>query len=125
MFVEFKFRYTVRLAGGFMGSLLGPVLANIFVRFHEKGLLSGLEKPEVYFLCANDKFHLFNNEMKGDLFFTSLNNFHPAIKFTQEKEENNVSLLLVCRTTSCFLTSIYKKSTLYWFVCLLELFQPH
>ena len=59
-----------------MGSPLRPVLVNIFVGFHKKGLLSAPEKPEVYFHYVDDIFCLFSSEKEADLFFTSLKNIH-------------------------------------------------
>ena len=90
------------------------VLANIFWGFCKKGLLSGSEKPEVYFHYLDDTFCLFNSEMEADIFFTSINNVHSALKFTLNMKTNS-SLpfldVLVCRTIFCFLTSVHRKPT--------------
>ena len=50
MSIEFSFDGIMyrQTEGVSEGSVLGSALANIFEGFHEKGLLSGLEKQEVY-----------------------------------------------------------------------------
>lgn len=72
-----------------MGSSLGPVLANILVDFHEEGLLFSFNKPDVYFRYVDDTFCLFSKETEADLFYTSFNNIHPALKFTLDEETNS------------------------------------
>ena len=60
-------------------------------------------------------FCFFRNQTEVNNFFALLNTIHPALKFTLEKE-NNFSVLpfldvLVCKTTSGFLTTIYGNFT--------------
>ena len=55
-----------------IGSPLGPTLANIFIGFHEKGLLSCQNKLEVYFCYVDDTFCLYNSETEVDLFLFPL-----------------------------------------------------
>ena len=52
-----------------MGSFLGPALANNFIGFYEKELLSSPNKPEVYFHFVDNTFCLFNNETEVDSSF--------------------------------------------------------
>jgi len=98
-----------------MGSPLGPVLANIFVGFHECRLFDNTAKPGVYLWYVNDSFIIFGSELDCDHFQEKFNLLHPALKFTIEKEQNN-SLhfldVLVEKEGTGFLTSIYKKPTL-------------
>ena len=65
-----------------MGSLLAPVLANIFMGFHESKLNEyNLNKPKFYLRYVDDILATFDN--KQDSFFLNfLNNRHPNIKFT-------------------------------------------
>ena len=69
-----------------MGSPLAPVLANIFMGFHESKWLDeyNLNKPEFYLRYVDDVLAAFDNKI---LFFE--NNRHPNIKFTIEKQINH------------------------------------
>lgn len=87
-----------------MGSSLGPILANISVQ--EESVLLKSDKPDVYFRYVDDTFCLFDNEIKADQFLASLNNIHPALKFTQKKEvDSSLPFLdvLVSRSASGFI----------------------
>lgn len=89
-----------------------PILANICVGFQEESVLLKSDKPNVYFRYVDETFCLFDNEIKADQCLMSLNNMHPALKFTQEKEAiSSLPFLdvLVSRSTSAFITSVYRK----------------
>ena len=96
------------------GSPLRLALANIFVGFHWKGLLSRPNQQEVYFRYIDDTFCHFNSDTDVNLFFTSLNNIEPAIRYTLDRE-NNFTLpfldVLFCRNPYCYVPSIYRKPT--------------
>lgn len=87
MSVEFSLNGIMyrQVDGVSMGYPLGPILASIFVGFHEESVLSKPNKPDVYFCYVDDTFCLFDNEIEVDHFFLFLNNMHPTLKFTQEK----------------------------------------
>ena len=70
-----------------MGSPLVPVLANIFMGFHESKWLNeyNLNKPKFYLRYVDDILAAFDNEQDSLNF---LNNRHPNIKFTIEKQIN-------------------------------------
>ena len=57
---------------------------------------------------------IFKTETECDTFLKRLNNLHPALQFTFEKEEND-SLpfldVLVEKSNTGFLTSVYRKPT--------------
>ena len=106
-----------------MGSTLEPALANTFEVFHEKGLLPSPNKPVVYFRNVDDTFYRFSSQTVADSFFTSFNNIIPV--FTQDWEINFTFLdILVCRTTSCFINSIYHKPTFTSFYTYWDSFCP-
>ena len=93
---------------------LGPTIAGIFVGFHEVDLFSKYKAPDVYFRYVDDTFCVFGCETGAGEFFSHLNNIHPGLRFTLEKE--NYSTLpfldvLVCKETSAFLTTLYCKPT--------------
>ena len=92
----------------------GPALANIFVGFHESRLFNNTVKPGVYFRYVDDTFVIFGSELECDRFHVNLNQLHPALKFTVEKEQNNSLNFLdvsVEKGGTGFLTSIYRKPT--------------
>lgn len=98
-----------------MGSPQRPVLANIFVDFHEEGLLFSSNKPDVYFCYVDNTFCLFSNETEADLFYTFLNKINPAFKFTLDKETNSsLPFLDVCRNFFWFSYFGIQKTELYW-----------
>ena len=76
-----------------MGSPLGPVLANIFMGFHEKDWLSNCQtqiKPLFYARYVDDIFCLFKNEQDSELFLDYINKQHKNIRFTIEKENEGI-----------------------------------
>ena len=74
-----------------MGSPLAPVLANIFMGFHESKWLNeyNLNKPKFYLRYVDDILAAFDNEWDSLNFFNFLNNRHPNIKFVIENQINH------------------------------------
>ena len=74
-----------------MGSPLAPVLANIFMGFHESKWLNeyNLNKPKFYLRYVDDILAAFDNEQDLLNFLDFLNKRHPSIKFTIEKQINH------------------------------------
>ena len=81
----FNSKFYNQIDGVAMGSPLAPVLANIFMGFHESKWLNeyNLNKPKFYLRYVDDVLATVNNEQD------SLNNKHPNIKFTIEKQINH------------------------------------
>ena len=71
-----------------MGSLLAPVLANIFMGFYESKQLNeyNLNKPKFYLRYLDDILVAFVKEQDSIIFFSFLNKRHPNIKFMIEKQ---------------------------------------
>ena len=116
--IEFSFdNIMYRQVNGLgMGSILSSILANIFVGFLEKRLFgSNIEyKPEIYFRYVDDSFAVFYNPDHCLYFLNVLNSLHPSLEFTIEMEENDKLPfldVLVKKTGSCILTSVFRKKT--------------
>ena len=103
-----------QIGGISMGLAEGLTVAGIFVGFHEVDSFTKYKAPEVYFHYVGDTVGVFGSETKASEFFSHSNNMHPALRFTIEKENNfTLSFLdvLLCKETSTFLTTVYRKST--------------
>ena len=100
-----------------MGNCVSPVLANIFMCFHEQVWLDNCPiefKPVMYRRYVDDTFLLFRHASHVMLFHNYLNSQHSSIKFTYEIEKNNSIPFLDCNVTkngSRFETSSYRKPT--------------
>ena len=60
----------------------------------------------------DDTYTIFKTEAECDTFLKDLNNLHPALQFTFEKEENDSLPFLdvwVEKSNTGFLTSVYRK----------------
>ena len=71
-----------------MGSPLAPVLANIFMGFHESKWLNeyNLNKPKFYLRHVDDILAAFDKEQDSLSFLDFLNKRHPKITFAIEKQ---------------------------------------
>ena len=102
-----------QIDGVSMGSPLGPVLANLFMGYHEKKWLQEFDKGKIlrYKRYVDDIFFcMFGNEKNAEHFFEFLNCQHKSIKFTLEKESNKfLSFLdvLIKNEGNRFSTSVY------------------
>ena len=99
-----------------MGSPLGPVLANLFMGYHERNWLQKFDIGEVPLdrRYVDDIFCLFRNEIDAENFFKYLNSKHPNIKFTMEKKASKFLPfldVLVKKEGRIFTTSAYRKKT--------------
>ena len=100
-----------------MGSPLAPVLANLFMGFHESNWIRDYNgsPPLIYKRYVDDIFCLFNNENEANDFLNYLNKKHPNIKFTTESENNNTLPFLDVNIKKLdngkFNTNIFHKKT--------------
>ena len=74
-----------------MCSPLAPLLANIFMSFYESKWFNeyNLNRPKLYFRYVDDILPAFENEQDSLHVLNFLNNRHPNIKFTIEKQINH------------------------------------
>ena len=100
-----------------MGSPIAPILANIFLCFHESRWLDDCPlnfKPKLYRRYVDDSFLIFRDISHVDLFLNYLNSKHPNIQFTKEIENNcHLPFLdLDIKKENCSLsTSVFRKHT--------------
>ena len=117
--VSFSFNDVMyrQIDGISMCSPLGPILANIFVGFHERLLFEKFPKPFIYLRYVDDTFVSFSSRNEALMFFLKLNDIHPSLSFTME-EENCYKLpfldVLVERGESAFLNPCLEKTHVYW-----------
>ena len=101
----------------FKGPPLAPVLANLFMGHHEKIWLGQCRDSQVlsYRRYVDDSFCLFNSKRDADLFINFINNQHPNIHFTMERESNQVlpflDVLLNNKSPQFPVTTVYHKKT--------------
>ena len=100
-----------------MGSTLPPVFANIFMNFSKSKWLNeyNLNKPNFYLRYVDDILAAFDNEQDSLNFLNFLNNRHPNIKFTIEKQINHsiafLDVFISGINNQNFTLQTYHKST--------------
>ena len=87
----FNSKFYNQIDGVAMGSPLAPVLANIFMGFHESKWFNeyNLNKPKFYLRYVDDILAASDNKQDLLNFLNVLNNGHCNIKFTIEKQINH------------------------------------
>ena len=79
-----------------MGTKMGPSYANLFVGFIEQQFFDKFDgtKPELYRRYIDDCFGATScSRQELDYFITSVNSFHPALKFTWVVSECSIAFL--------------------------------
>ena len=119
--VSFSFNEIIyrQIDGISMGSRLGPILANVFVGFHERLLFEKFPKPFFYLRYVDDTFLTFSSRNDALSFFHKLNDLHPSLSFTMEEEKSNKLPFLDVPVERCefsFLNSVYRNSRLLGFI---------
>ena len=100
-----------------MGSPISPILANLFMEFFEKDLLSESNNGIVkWWRYVDDVFCLISGSTNVNELNAMLSSRHTSIKFKYEREENNRLPFLDClviKDTNCgyFKFDIYRKPT--------------
>ena len=79
-----------------MGSPLGPVLAEIFMVELETHLIPTLKGHLLCWKCHVDDIICFHKTGSASHILTTINNFHPSIKFTYETESDNRIFITFC-----------------------------
>ena len=104
-----------QIDGVAMGSPLGPVLANLFMSFHEKTWIQNYKGGNIHFYrrYVDDIFAVFDSCDEATKFLDYINSKHPNIKFTMEIEVSNCLSFLDVLVTNCekTSTSVFRKKT--------------
>lgn len=92
---EFDGKCFIQLQGTAMGTKLAPAYANIFMGKLEQTILSSAPlKPSYYKRYIDDILILWPHpEKELNKFISSLNSFHPSIKFTSEFNSQKITFL--------------------------------
>ena len=98
-----------------MGSPLAPILANLFMGYHENDWIEKAQvaKPTFYNRYVDDIFVVFEPELDAETFHTYLNTKHKIIKFTYEKKIGNKLpfLDILISNNENLQTSVFHKKT--------------
>lgn len=100
-----------------MGILLSPVVADFYMELFEKtAIQSASIKPSCWFYYVHDTFVMWNHGKATVAdFLAHLNNVHPRIQFTIEKEKNFqlaiLDVLVTRKKDGTLGHSVYRKPT--------------
>ena len=104
-----------QIDGVSMGSPLAPILANLFMGYHENDWLEKTQvaKPIFYKIYVDEIFAVFEPELDAETFHTYLNTKHKNIKFTYENQiENKFPILdILISNNENLQTSVFRKKT--------------
>ena len=93
---SFSDNYYKQINGVAMGTKMGPSYANLFVGFIEQQFFDKFDgtKPELYRRYIDDCFGATScSRQELDYFITSVNSFHPALKYTWVVSECSIAFL--------------------------------
>ena len=112
----FNGKFYDQVDGVAMGSPLAPILANLFLGFHEETWLNNFNKADIllYRRYVDDTFCVFKNERDAMSFFEFINSQHPNIKFTFEKQNDGklsfLDVLIDNSSHDCVFSVFHKKT---------------
>ena len=93
---SFAGNYYKQINGVAMGTRMGPSYANLFVGYVEHQFFNQYNgpKPELYGRYIDDCIDAISSSREElDQFITSVNSFHPALKYTWEMSETSLAFL--------------------------------
>ena len=104
-----------QIDGVSMGSPLAPILANLFMGYHENDWIEKTQvaKPVFYKIYVDNIFAVFEPELDEEIFHTYLDTKHKIIKFTYENQiENKFPFLdILISNNENLQTSVFHKKT--------------
>ena len=104
----------IQVDGVAMGSMLGPVLANIFMVELETSVIPNLSNKVKLWKRFVDNTYCLARLEYIDTILLALNSFHKNIKFTIEIEKDNTIPfldMLIIRKSGKIETTVYRKKT--------------
>ena len=113
---SFAGNYYKQINGVAMGTRMGPSYANLFVGYVEHQFFNQYNgpKPELYGRYIDDRIGAISSSREElDQFITSVNSFHPALKYTWEISETSLAFLdiKVSIRGNVLCTSVHYKPT--------------
>ena len=113
---SFASNYYKQINGVAMGTKMGPSYANLFVGYVEHQFFNQYNgpKPELYGRYIDDCIGAISSSREElDQFITSVNSFHPALKYTWEISETSLAFLdiKVSIRGNVLCTSVHYKPT--------------
>ena len=113
---SFAGNYYKQINGVAMGTRMGPSYANLFVGYVEHQFFNQYNgpKPELYGRYIDDRIGAISSSREElDHFITSVNSFHPALKYTWEISETSLAFLdiKVSISGNVLCTSVHYKPT--------------
>jgi len=97
-----------------MGSPISPIIANLFMQKLETSIIPRYEQI-LFYRRYFDDFLSIVKQGTEETILTSLNDFHPSIQFTMEKECNKqlpfLDIHLTCSSNGTITKKVYRKPT--------------
>ena len=110
----FQGKYYEQVQGAAMGSLISPLIANIFMEEFEVKALSSIPTPSLWLRFVDDTFVINRAEHSQDL-LCHINNQDPHIQFTVEPTQQSslpfLDTLVTIEPDNTFSTTVYRKPT--------------
>ena len=111
---QFNGRLYEQRDGVAMGSLLGPLMANVFMCYLEEKLVSDGLLPTFYRRYVDDTLVIMPSVITAENFLTTLNNLYPSLSFTMELARNDRISFIgmeILKKGSRLKTEVYRKPT--------------
>ena len=93
-YFSFQNKFYEQVEGAAMGSLVSPIVANLYMEYFEREALQSACAPRFWFRFADDTF-VIQHQSHKQLFLDHINNIDPAIKFTVEGNQGNGAVLFL------------------------------
>ena len=115
-YFSFQNKFFEWVDGVAMGSLVSPVVANLYMKYFERKALCTASTPPRHWYRFGDDTFVIKQEPHKQLFLNHINNIDPAIKFTVEGNQENGTIpfldtLVKPEAENSLSISVYQKSS--------------
>ena len=94
-YFSFQNKFYEQVEGVAMGSLVSPIVANLYMEYFEgKALASAINPPQVWYRFVDDTW-VIKQQAQKQAFQDHINSVDPAIKFTVEGTKDNGAILFL------------------------------